>query len=123
MPSNEVSKQSDGEESKQPNIFRRTYDRIYKKWNDADRPGIFAFHYYYLPAYLPVALIAGGFAVAVSDEVLGTHFAEDMANVQVMPDSAWPVRLGQAAIQCVGIEAGAETANECIVFDVLWGDK
>jgi len=73
-----------------------------RKYDEHDRPGVLEFHYYYLPVAI---MIAGGY-VEASDAVLGTHFTDEMANVQVMPHSNKFEQTIEKIVQDIGKAGG-----------------
>lgn len=105
-------------ENPRDNLFQQVRNR----WEREGRPGIFEFHYYYLPVAISTSLFWGGGIVNVADEVLDTHLTDELANVQVMPDSGWLARSGQAYVQCLGIVGGGEGPYECVIFDFIFGE-
>jgi|GEM_PF-2895235 len=102
-------------------VVRRGYDYIRKRWEDENRPGLFEFHYYYIPAAIGATLVWGGMGIGVVDGVVGTHIADDLANIEITPDSSWLTQLGESYLQCEGIYGGGEGPYKCTVFRHLLG--
>lgn len=89
-------------EPREPGRLAKLGRYLHQKWVDEDRPGLFELHVY----YLPVALVMAGAAVNVSDDVLGTHFADDMAQVQVNKNTNPIYQTVEEAVQDIGKTAG-----------------
>jgi hypothetical protein len=91
---------------------------IYKRWEKAGKPGALTL----VVRGIGVVILAGGLATTIADEVFDLHLADKAANVDIMPDSPWPVRIGQATVQCIGVFGGSDRDIDCQVFDVMFGD-
>jgi hypothetical protein len=103
QPTREVPQQRQPE---QVGLFRRIGERVHTWWEDEDRPGLLEFHYLYLPVWLAGAVAVGGAGVEASDDILGTHLADRMANVRVMEHSNEVFRTVEEAVRDIGKDAG-----------------
>jgi len=104
-------------------IIRRGYEHARNWWKQEDRPGLFEFHYYHIPVIIGSTLLWGGAAIGVVDKVTDTHIADDLANTQITPGSGWLTQLGEAYLQCEGLDAGGTGPYKCEVYDYLLGRK
>ena len=117
-PENSPEK-SPSEQPSRPSFVKRSYDHIRKRFDDEGAMLVFDVKALLGGAALAATFYAGHVVEAV-DVIFDTTFADDMANVRVEPEHAWPVRTGQAVIQCIGLEGDGRSPYKCQLPGILF---